>query len=221
LSFEISHGQLVLLTGESGIGKSTLIKLIAGVLRPTSGCVYVYGNDTTRFDMHPSICASVFQDDRLFAGTIIGNVAPGGQPEDSDERVWEVLSRCGLAKFIRSLPMGLKTSLGELGSSLSGGQVQRLLLARAIFATPMLLLLDEATSNLDEANERLVMKAISGNAGTRFFASHSKRLERYADLILEVGESGQVREKNPTRSLITGKPKTHIRSVESSQATVS
>ncbi|GFZ89570.1 hypothetical protein GCM10011408_05690 [Dyella caseinilytica] len=192
LSLDIRHGDLVLLTGESGIGKSTLIKLIAGVLTPVEGRVYVYGNDISCYEVHPEVCASVFQDDHLLSGSIRNNVSPGEAEINNDERVWSALLQSGLSDFIRSLPMNLETTISELGASLSGGQAQRLSLARALYANPKLLLLDEATSNLDEANETHVMSSILAIRGTKLFASHSKQLEQYADVVLRLERSGEV-----------------------------
>lgn len=200
ISFTIEHGECVLLSGESGVGKSTLIKMISGVLEPTEGVVSIYGKDTREYQFHPSVCGPVFQDDKLFAGTIGQNISPYDPDNIDTSRLQMVLEACGLTKFIEDLSMGIHTSLGELSASISGGQKQRILIARAMYLSPSLLLLDEATSNLDEKNEVNVMDATRKLECTRVFATHHQLLRNYSNCIIDIGQDGSVKVQRVSQS---------------------
>src|SRR6185437_16157118 len=141
----------------SGAGKTTLIKILAGLLRPSSGLVLIDGVPLSAMgvEAYRRRIGCVLQDDRLFAGSIAENIA-AFDPSAALDRVQEVARFAAIHEEILRMPMGYETLVGDMGSSLSGGQLQRIVIARALYNMPRLLLLDEATSHLDEEAERAI-----------------------------------------------------------------
>ena len=161
LCLSITDGESVAICGPSGAGKSTLLMLIAGMLDPRSGFIRYDGLDHSHWDRRAlqSQFGVVLQTDRLFEGSVVDNVS-GFDTEPDLERIRDALSVSAIWDDMTSLSMGLHTPITSAG--LSGGQVQRLLLARALYRQPRVLFLDEATSNLDRATEARVV----GNLGS-------------------------------------------------------
>ena len=160
-NIEIKKGELTLISGISGIGKSTMIKMLMGVLKPQSGEISAHLDDGTNIPVNTStrsLFAYVPQGNLLMSGTIRENMLLAKE-DAADAEILEAL-RISSAKFFDELPDGLDTVLGERGSGLSEGQIQRLAIARAILCGAPILLLDEATSALDEATEREVLENI-------------------------------------------------------------
>ncbi len=173
LNLRIEAGESVALTGPSGLGKTTLMKLMCGLLVPTEGRIFVNQLDIHKagINNYRDQIACVLQDDKLFAGSVADNIA--GFSEDIDrDRVSECAVRCHIHDEIMHLPMGYETLVSELGGSLSGGQRQRLLLARALYRQPKILFLDEATSHLDLDNEARINAAIGALSITRVIIAH-------------------------------------------------
>lgn len=162
--FRIQKGDFVSVTGRSGGGKSTVFYLLLGAWRPTGGRIRFY-LDGERPELEPGqdvrkLFAYVPQGNYLFSGTLRENVT-FFSPEIQDELVWEALKIACAEPFVRELPQGLDTRLGEHGYGLSEGQMQRIAVARAILSGAPVLLLDEATSALDEATEAQLLKNIA------------------------------------------------------------
>ncbi|MFD6284950.1 thiol reductant ABC exporter subunit CydD [Streptomyces sp. NPDC060205] len=161
VSFTVAPGETVALVGPSGVGKTTLLNVLLGFVRPTQGRVEVGGVDLTDADPQKwrSHVAWVPQRPHLFAGSVAENVRLA-RPEADDAAVREALADAGALEFVDALPDGLRTLLGEDGAGLSAGQRQRLALARAFLADRPVLLLDEPTASLDGATEAEVVAAV-------------------------------------------------------------
>jgi len=161
-SVTIPPGSKIAIIGASGAGKSTLIDLLLGLLEPESGSIKVSGYDPRQaISIYPGAIAYVPQEIYLHEGTIRENVALGFEPESiDDELVWRSLQTAQASSFVSLLPGGLNELIGENGNNFSGGERQRLGIARALYTNPKLLLLDEATSALDEATQSLISNAL-------------------------------------------------------------
>ncbi|MEU7132905.1 thiol reductant ABC exporter subunit CydD [Streptomyces sp. NPDC046261] len=160
-AFEVRPGETVAVTGPSGIGKSTLLRALLGLERPTSGRVLVGGTDLSSLSPESwrNQVAWVPQRPHLFAGTVAENVRLA-RPEATDAQVRDALRAAGALEFVSMLPQGTDTHLGEDGAGLSAGQRQRLALARAFLADRPVLLLDEPTAALDGESEAAVVAAV-------------------------------------------------------------
>ena len=150
--------------GESGVGKSTLINIFLGLLKPSSGEIFVDGiSVVNNLDEWHNIIGYVPQNIYLTDDTLKRNIAFGVNDDEIDiSRLNEVVKMSNIDKFILSLPKGLDTTLGERGVRLSGGQLHRIGIARALYRNPKILVLDEATSSLDVENEKdFAIKVVS------------------------------------------------------------
>ncbi|MBM3999732.1 MAG: peptidase domain-containing ABC transporter [Planctomycetes bacterium] len=205
LTLSIPSGKTVAIVGESGSGKSTLLKLLSALDAPQSGRLLIDGRDYRDYDL-ASLRAGigvVSQEPFLFTGSIRANIAMA-RPGASFADIVEVVRLAGLADFVDSLPERYDTILGERGASMSGGQRQRLALARALLRNPHLLVLDEATSHLDTATEREVLgnlRSILSNK-TVVLVAHRLSTVRDADIIY-VMRDGRVTEKGAHRELLS------------------
>ncbi len=161
VNLEARVGQITAIAGPSGCGKSTIISLIVRFFDPTSGRILLDGEPIRAFDLTAwrGMLSVALQENPLFSATLRDNVAYG-RPNASTAEVVEAIRRAGLGDFVRSLPAGLDTMLGEKGSKLSAGQAQRLGLARAILRDAPILILDEPTSALDVATEDAVLRGL-------------------------------------------------------------
>ncbi|HET8939900.1 MAG TPA: peptidase domain-containing ABC transporter [Polyangiales bacterium] len=173
VTFGVAAGECVAIVGASGSGKSTLARLLAGLYEPTSGSIAYDGRDLRGWDLSSlrERLGIVTQDTRLFSGTIRDNVAlfDPNVPQDDVERACELAC---LDDVVATLPMGYDTMLADGGSSMSGGQRQRLSLARALVRRPSVLILDEATSALDVVTERRVQTQLRTVRCTRVIVAH-------------------------------------------------
>jgi ATP-binding cassette subfamily B protein RaxB len=191
-SFSIEPGESVAIVGASGCGKTTLIKLLLGLLKPTEGRICIGGYDLRKVGARNvrAIVGAVMQDDQLFAGSIADNIGFFDSRHDP-ARIEAAARLAAVHDEIAAMPMGYHGLIGDMGSSLSGGQKQRILLARALYREPKLLFLDEATSHLDVGNERLVNEAVKGLALTRVIVAHRPETIASADRVL-VLEQGRI-----------------------------
>ena len=171
--FTIKRGDFIAITGISGIGKSTLFKIMLGVLEPEDGAVYIDADKTYYSDIKTrKLFSYVPQGNMLFSGTIRENIA-FIKPEATDEQILAAARLSCAEDFIKELPDGLDTVIGEKGHGLSEGQVQRIAVARALLCNSDIILLDEATSALDEQTERQLLENIRGIEGvTCIIISH-------------------------------------------------
>lgn len=191
-SFVISEGQSVAIVGTSGAGKTTLIDVLLGVLAPNIGSTKISGlTPLDAIAKWPGAISYVPQDVLITQGTIRENVAMGFPIHSySDDLVWNALNVAQLEDFVRSLPDGLDSPVGDRGVKISGGQRQRLGIARAMFTKPKLLVLDEATSSLDGQTESDVAEAIRALHGkvTVIMIAHRLSTVRSADTVIYMDE---------------------------------
>jgi ATP-binding cassette subfamily B protein RaxB len=184
-SARIRENGLTVIAGPSGIGKSTLLQIIAGHESISSGELLISGRPAHHWrpsDLRMQM-AAVFQDDSLLKGSISENIALFDSSFDM-ARIRAATAAACIADDIDALPMGYETRIGDLGSSLSRGQIQRILLARAYYRRPRLLMLDEATSGLDYDLEKQVIASLSQFPATKIVVAHSDLMLQAADTIL-------------------------------------
>ena len=173
LNLVIEPGESVAIVGPSGCGKTTLLKLMLGIHEPQAGEIRIGGVPLRQLGVRAwrDMLGAVMQDDQLFAGSIIDNIS-FFDPHADTEWVEECARIAAVADEIAAMPMGFHTLIGDMGTSISGGQRQRLLLARALYKRPRILFLDEATSALDVDREREVNQAIRQLQLTRIIVAH-------------------------------------------------
>jgi len=187
VSFTVKPGSRIGIAGPSGAGKSTILRLLFRFYDPHAGRVLVDGQDVrdiTQQSLRDAL-ALVPQDVALFNESLRANIAYA-KPDASDDEIMKVAMRAHLGDFIRALPMGLDTRVGERGLKLSGGEKQRVGIARAIMKDPAILVLDEATSSLDSETEREVQDALNEAAQGRTTITIAHRLSTIADADLIV-----------------------------------
>jgi len=184
----IKDGQLVAVVGPSGAGKTSLIDILLGVISPTSGEVSISGmNPRDAIKRWPGAIAYVPQDIQIISGTIRDNLMVGFESDDKSElRNSDAIRISNLNEFVKSLPDGIDTEVGERGTKISGGQRQRLGIARAFYTNPALLVLDEATSALDGETESEITRSIGKLRGkvTIVLIAHRLSTVRDADVVL-------------------------------------
>lgn len=181
VTLDLEPGRFMLVNGPSGSGKSTLLKLICGAAQPTRGSIYIDGKPVQRF---MNGVGAVLQTDRLITDTIRENILMFRRSPsvvEIDAEIWKVLELVGLSDFVQSLPMGLNTGVGENMTGLSGGQRQKVLLARALLFSPKILILDEATSSLDVESEAAFFSKTRALGISLIVSSHRPEVWRLAD----------------------------------------
>jgi len=192
LSMEVKPGSVAAIVGTSGAGKSTLVDCLLGILKPTTGKIFISGLDSLEaVRAWPGAIGYVPQEVFISRGTVLENVGLGFDEVYIDrDRVVDCLKRVKLLDFTNALPSGLNTSLGDYGSRMSGGQRQRLGIARALYTNPKLLILDEATSALDSQTESEISKAIHDLKGevTLILVAHRLSTVRTADQVHYLSE---------------------------------
>jgi ATP-binding cassette subfamily C protein len=195
IDLDIEPGSFVALVGPSGAGKSTLVELILGLGAPTGGTIRLAGRTPIALRASaPGTVSYVPQRPGLVSGTIAENVALGIEPSAIDrDRVHEVLRFAQLDEFVASLPAGIDTGVGAQADAFSGGQIQRIGLARALYVRPGLLVLDEATSGLDAGTEAVISESLRMLHGdtTVIVVAHRLSTVQHADTVFVI-ESGRV-----------------------------
>jgi ABC-type bacteriocin/lantibiotic exporter with double-glycine peptidase domain/CRP-like cAMP-binding protein len=204
LNLDVLPGTTVAIVGRSGSGKSTLLRLLAGLVEPTGGRVLFDRVDSTLLSYQElrRKVGFVLQQPYVFAATIAENIGLGDDPPDM-QAVRDAAGTADLAELVDHLPLGYGTLVGDRGLPLSGGQSQRLAIARALYRRPPLLLFDEATSALDTESEAIVKRNIDRlmENRTAFVVAHRLSTVRNADLIV-VLEAGHIAEKGTHEELV-------------------
>jgi subfamily B ATP-binding cassette protein HlyB/CyaB len=192
-------GELVAIVGQSGSGKTTLAKMLVGFYLPTEGTLTVDGYDLTAIDKeyYRAQVGYVMQTNLLFSGTIAENIASGDENPDRN-RLIEVAKLADAHGFISKLPLGYEQVVGERGMGLSGGQLQRLCIARALYHNPRLLIFDEATSALDTHSEGNILRNMQQilKGRTAVVIAHRLSTIMHADKILVLYNGGVIEEGN-------------------------
>lgn len=186
-SIAICRGESVAITGHSGVGKTTFMKILCGLFEPDSGKIIFNGEDIQDIGVnnYQKMIGCIMQDDKLFSGSIRENICGFDEIEDEN---WMI--ECAKASYIHdvilSMPMGYDTLLGELGEGLSGGQKQRIFIARALYRKPSIIFMDEATSSLDHNSEAFINKAIKQLKITRIIIAHRETTIATADRVISL-----------------------------------
>ena len=162
ISFEVKPNEVIAFAGPSGGGKSTIFSLIERFYQPVNGVIKLgdYNIEDINLSYYRSQIGFVSQDSAIMAGTVRDNLTYGLEGYYSDKQLWDVLEMAYAKTFVEEMPNQLETEVGERGSKISGGQKQRLAIARAFLRNPKILMLDEATANLDSESEAMVQKAL-------------------------------------------------------------
>ena len=203
VSMKIEAGQFVAIVGNSGAGKSTLLRNLIGFEHPESGSIFYDDHDINSLDlgMLRRQMGVVLQNDSVFQGTILQNII--GNSGLDEKAAWDAARKVALDKDIEALPMGMNTMILAGGKSLSGGQLQRLIIARALIRNPKILIFDEATSALDNLTQQAVSKSLEELKETRIVIAHRLSTIINADNIyvmkdgeiIESGNYNQLMEK--------------------------
>ena len=202
LNLKIRAGDYVAIVGTTGCGKSTLVRLLLGFEKPDKGAVYYDGKDLANLDLHSlrRKIGTVTQDGKLFQGDIFSNITVSA-PQMKLEDAWEAAELAGIADDIRAMPMGMQTQISEGQGGISGGQKQRLMIARAVAGKPKILILDEATSALDNRTQQQVSEALDQLKCTRIVIAHRLSTIRNCDRILVLNQ-GWIQEQGTYDELI-------------------
>jgi ATP-binding cassette subfamily B protein len=204
LSITAKPGEMIALVGPSGSGKSTFINLVIGFLRPQSGTVRIDGRDLSDYDLrsYRQFISVVPQESVLFEASVRDNVIYG-LGSVNEKTLQSALAAANAEEFVAELPEGVDTLVGERGARISGGQKQRLAIARALIRNPRILILDEATSALDSQSELAIQTALDSlmRERTTFVVAHRLSTVRKADQIL-VLDKGRLIESGTHRELV-------------------
>ena len=202
MDLKIHAGEYVGIVGTTGCGKSTLVRLLLGFETPEIGAIYYDGRDIAGLDLHSlrRHIGTVTQSGSLFQGDIFSNIAVS-DPQMSLEDAWEAAEIAGIADDIRNMPMGMQTQISEGQGSISGGQKQRLMIARAVANRPRILIFDEATSALDNITQKRISEALDKLDCTRIVIAHRLSTIRRCSRIL-VMDQGTVMEEGTYDELI-------------------
>ena len=197
LSLKIRSGQYVAIVGKTGCGKSTLMRLLLGFEKPQKGAIYYDGKDLNSIDLKSlrRKIGVVMQDSKLFQGDIYSNIVISA-PELTIEQAWEAAELAGIADDISNMPMGMHTLISEGGGGVSGGQRQRLVIARAIAPKPKILMFDEATSALDNLTQKKVSESLDALKCTKIVIAHRLSTIKQCDRIIVLDKGHIIEDGN-------------------------
>lgn len=201
INLSVFAGENVAIVGRSGSGKSTLVRLLLGFEQPKSGGIYFDGQDLSDLNL-PSVrnqMGVVLQNGQLMTGDIFTNIV--GTRLLTQEDAWEAAEQAGIAEDIAMMPMGMQTVISEGSSNISGGQRQRLLIARALVNKPSILIFDEATSALDNRSQSIVTNSLDKLKATRIIVAHRLSTIRGCDRII-VMDNGRIVETGKFDELV-------------------
>ncbi|MGN1108057.1 MAG: NHLP bacteriocin export ABC transporter permease/ATPase subunit [Oscillospiraceae bacterium] len=202
LTLKIRPGQYVAIVGRTGCGKSTLVRLLLGFEKPQKGAIYYDGRDMQSLDpksLRHNI-GTVIQNGKLLQGSLFENISISA-PELTLDEAWEAAELAGIADDIREMPMGMQTMISEGSGGISGGQKQRLMIARSIASKPKILILDEATSALDNITQKKIADSLDTLKCTRIVIAHRLSTIRHCDRII-VLDGGRIVEDGTYEQLI-------------------
>ena len=205
LSLKIRPGQYVAVGGKTGCGKSTLLRLLLGFEKPQKGAIYYDGRDIETVDLRSlrKKIGVVTQNGKLFQGDIYSNIVISA-PYLSVDDAWKAAEVADIAEDIRKMPMGMHTIISEGAGGISGGQKQRLMIARAVAPNPKILMFDEATSALDNITQKKVSEALDGLKCTRIVIAHRLSTIKQCDRII-VLDGGKIAEDGTYDELLAKK----------------
>ena len=204
VNLSVQKGEFVAIVGPSGAGKSTLMRMLLGFEKPESGTIFYDDMDMSTVDIGSlrRQMGVVLQNDTVMQGTILQNIVGSTGLKEAD--AWEAARKVSLDKDIKEMPMGMFTMVPAGGMTLSGGQLQRLIIARAIIRNPSLLIFDEATSALDNLTQVTVRKSLDELNVTRIIIAHRLSTVINADKIY-VMKDGQIIESGNYKELMEEK----------------
>lgn len=209
ISLQINHHAVTAIVGVSGSGKTTLLKLLLGLYHVSKGNLKLGDNDisTINCDSWRSKCGVVMQDGYIFSGTVADNIAMGEKDPNTGKLENAIRIAC-LEDFVKDLPMGVHTKIGETGLPISGGERQRILIARAVYRNPEYIFFDEATNSLDANNERTIMDNLNVffKGKTVLIIAHRLSTVKNADKIV-VLDKGKIVEQGSHTELTSLKGK--------------
>ncbi len=202
ISFSVKEGEYVGIVGMSGCGKSTLLKLLLGIIKPNKGEINYGRYELSGTDQRSLLrnMGIVLQNESLIPGTIRQNMMMQPRPV-TEEQIWETLEKVKIADLVRSYPYGLDTEIGASGATMSGGQMQKLLIARAIISKPKMIVFDEATSALDNVSQREVKEALDAMKCTRIVVAHRLSTVKDCDRIILL-EKGHITQEGTYEELV-------------------
>lgn len=205
LSLKIKPGQYVAIVGKTGCGKSTLLRLLLGFEKPQKGAIYYDGKDINTLDLKSlrKKIGVVTQNGKLFQGDIYSNIVISA-PYLSVDDAWKAAEIADIAEDIRAMPMGMHTIISEGSGGISGGQKQRLMIARAVAPNPKVLMFDEATSALDNITQKKVSDALDSLKCTRIVIAHRLSTIKQCDRII-VLDGGKIVEDGTYEELLAKK----------------
>lgn len=194
-SLKIKKGEYLAIVGKTGCGKSTLLRLMLGFEKPERGAIYIDGRDINSVDIKSlrRHIGTVIQNGKVFQGSIFDNIAVAASDVTLDD-AWKAAEIAGLDEDIKSMPMGMNTMISEGQGGISGGQKQRLMIARAVVNNPKVLIMDEATSALDNITQKKVTDALDKLKCTRIIIAHRLSTIRECDRIVVIDEGKIVEE---------------------------
>ncbi|MCX4696198.1 NHLP bacteriocin export ABC transporter permease/ATPase subunit [Streptomyces sp. NBC_01408] len=197
IDFQVRPGEFVAIVGASGCGKSTLLRLLIGFDKPVAGSVLYDGQDLAALDQAAvrRQCGVVLQNAQPFTGSILDCICGAGT--FTLEEAWEAATMAGLAEDIKAMPMGMHTMLSDGGTTVSGGQRQRLMIAQALIRKPRVLFFDEATSALDNEAQRVVIESTRTLHATRIVIAHRLSTIMDADRVIAMSDGRIVQQGRP------------------------